>query len=153
MGTLIKIGFKFGFKFSDCNILSHPSLPIPSLPIPVCFVLFTILRSSSSGQKRTEREREREREKGPGTRGTPNVLKRLHSQPDSQKEQQAAIKALKEMTGKPTQKPTTSVQPDGDAVKPAIPVQPVADALDEDTICRKAGTIVDELTQNRDFKV
>jgi len=44
------------------------------------------------------------------------------------------------MTGKPSQKPVAHVHP-------------VADALDEDTICRKSGTIVDELAQNKDFKV
>jgi len=31
--------------------------------------------------------------------------------------------------------------------------QPVADALDEDRICRKTRMIVDELAQNKDFKV
>ena len=31
--------------------------------------------------------------------------------------------------------------------------QPVADTLDEDTICRKTRMIVDELAQNKDFKV
>ena len=54
------------------------------------------------------------------------------------------------MTGKPPQKPVAHVHPVVDAV---VPVHPVADALDEDTICRKSGTIVDELAQNKDFKV
>lgn len=97
--------------------------------------ILTSSRSSSSGQKRIEKEREKEREKewekGSSIRGTPSVFKRL-----------------------PLSKSVTPVQPVADALKlVTTPVQPVADALDEDTICRKAGTIVDELTQNRDFKV
>ena len=95
--------------------------------------ILTFSRSSSSGQKRIEKEREREWGKGIDTsiRGTPSVLK-----------------------GLPLSKSVTPVQPVADTLKPVTTsVQPVADALDEDTICRKAGTIVDELTQNRDFKV
>ena len=116
--------------------------------------ILTSSRSSSSGQKRSEKERERgwerEWEKGLSTRGTPPVLKNLYSQPDSKKAQETALKKL---TGNQTQKSVTPDQPVVNAPKPAIPVQPVADALDEDTICRKTGTIVDELIQNRDFKV
>ena len=93
--------------------------------------ILTFSRSSSSGQKRIEKEWEKEWEKGSSIRGTPSVFKRL-----------------------PLSKSVTPVQPVADALKlVTTPVQPVADALDEDTICRKAGTIVDELTQNRDFKV
>ena len=51
------------------------------------------------------------------------------------------------MTGKTPQKPVMPVHP------VVVPFQPVADALDEDTICRKTGTIVGELAQNKDFKV
>ena len=54
------------------------------------------------------------------------------------------------MAGKPPQKPVVPVHPVVDAV---VPFQPVSDALDEDTIGRKTGTIVDELAQNKDFKV
>ena len=93
--------------------------------------ILTSSRSSSSGQKRTEKEREKEWEKGSSIRETPSVFK-----------------------GLPLSKSVIPVQLVADALKPVTtPVQPVADALDEDTICRKAGTIVDELTQNRDFKV
>ena len=106
-------------------------------------------RSSSGGQKRSERERDRdrEREKSAGTRGTTSAPKRTHSQPDSHKEQHSAIQILRDMAGKPPQKPVVPVHPVVDTVVP------VADALDEDTICRKTGTIVDELVQNKDFKV
>lgn len=112
--------------------------------------ILTSSRSSSSGQKRSEKERERGWEKGLSTRGTPPVLKNLYSQPDSKKAQETTLKKL---TGNQPQKSVTPDQPVTNAPKPAIPVQPVADALDEDTICRKTGTIVDELIQNRDFKV
>ena len=120
--------------------------------------ILTSSRSSSSGQKRSEKERERgwerewerEWEKGLSTRGTPPVLKNLYSQPGSKKAQEMALKKL---TGNQPQKSVTPDQPVVNAPKPAIPVQPVADALDEDTICRKTGTIVDELIQNRNFKV
>lgn len=112
--------------------------------------ILTSSRSGSSGQKQSEKERERGWERGLSTRGTPPVLKNLYSQPDSNKEQEMALKKL---TGNQPQKSVTPDQPVVNAPKPAIPVQPVADALDEDTICRKTGTIVDELTQNRDFKV
>ena len=118
------------------------------------FPISTFSRSSSSGQKRSEKDRERgwerEWEKGRSTPGTPPVLKHLHSQRDSKKEQETALKKL---TGNQLRKSVTPDQPVANALKPTTPVQPVADALDEDTICRKTGTIVDELTQNRDFKV
>ena len=95
------------------------------------YPILTFSRSSSSGQKRIEKEREREWEKGSSIRGTPSVL-----------------------TGLPLSKSVIPLQPVALALKPVTtPVQPVADALDEDTICRKAGAIVDELTQYRDFKV
>ena len=110
----------------------------------------TSSRSRSSGQKRSEKEMEREWKKGRSTPGTPPVLKHLHSQRDSKKEQETALKKL---TGNQLRKSVTPDQPVANALKPTTPVQPVADALDEDTICRKTGTIVDELTQNRDFKV
>ena len=111
--------------------------------------ILTFSRSSSSGQKRIEKEREKEWEKewekGSSIRGTPSVFKRLPLS-KSVTPVQPVADALKLVT--------TPVQPVADALKlVTTPVQPVADALDEDTICRKAGTIVDELTQNRDFKV
>ena len=93
-------------------------------------------RSSSGGQKQSDRERERE--KSIGTRGTTSAPEHTHSQPGSH------------LTGIPRQKPFMPVHPVVDAV---VPLQPVADALDEDTICRKTGTIIDELAQNKDFKV
>ena len=107
-------------------------------------------RSSSGGQKQSERDREREREKSVSTCGTSSAPQHAHSQPDSHKEQHSAIQTVQDMTGKPPQKPVAHVHPVVDAV---VPVQPVADALDEDTICRNSATIVDELAQNKDFKV
>ena len=109
-------------------------------------------RSSSGGQKRfeREREREREREKSVSTRGTSLTPKCAHSQPDSHKEQHTAIQTVRDMTGKPPQKAVAHVHSVVDAI---VSVQPVADALDEDTICSKSGAIVHELAQNKDFKV
>ena len=72
--------------------------------------------------------------------------KRAHTFPDSQ-EKQSAIQAIKEMTTPkpPVQKPVAPVQP----------AQPVAsaDTLDEGAVSRKSATIVNELSQNKDFKV
>lgn len=88
-------------------------------------------RSSTSGSKR---------DKGPSGRGSGSGPKR-----SSSSEMQAVLDAV----AKHTNKPSRSMS--GPTPKPPPPPEP--DALDEETVRRKTGTIVDELADNADIKV
>ena len=118
-------------------------------------------RSSSGSQKRGERERERERS------GRSTSTKRSHSR-EINKEREAAIRvrkkifmglnylfafclqAVKSQTS--TEAKPHTPPPVSKATPPPLPTTPTP-LLDEDTISRKTHTIVDELSDNKDYKV
>ncbi len=112
-------------------------------------------RSSSGTVKRVEKEREKAL---PSGRGSGSGPKRSHTTPDSEQERQLALQTTKDfLGGGPNSTSSSSSFP---AYQPSVPAhakpvsqKPPVEAMDEDTLSRKTHTIVDELTQNKDYKV
>lgn len=96
-------------------------------------------RSNISNTKRSGGD------KGPGGRGSGSAPKRS----SSSDERAAALEAVAKLTNNP--KPVRSSS--GPAPKTHPPPPPEVDALDAETVRRKACTIVDELVDNADIKV
>ena len=116
------------------------------------------LRTSSSGTNK------REKDKLPSGRGSGSGPKRTHSTPtpDAQSEKALAIQAVHHVTTRQQQQPAgaaaslkhdqaVQIQPKSRGERKAA--QLAQDKLDESTVRRKTVTIVDELVQNKDFKV
>ena len=145
------------------KILLCPSLYRNIIVIECCFFSSLSCRSSSSGSKRNEKDRD----KAPGRSFTSGPKRSFHSTttPDSHKEQQAAaLQMVKQMTSSKQPPSSTTTQAATPTSVPAVQVQvkavekkppspPLVDTLDEETLQRKAHTIIDELVANKDFRV
>ena len=94
-----------------------------------------LYRSSSSGSKRGDKDRLPSRNSGSGPKRSSNAG-----------ELQAALQAVQKITG---------AKPPGRSQSLPTTDKKVAqqDLLDDDTVRRKTGTIVDELANNGDLKV
>ena len=108
-------------------------------------ILFPLFRTSSSTTKRSDKD------KLPVGRGSSSGPKRSHSTPtpDSQAEKALAIQAVLQATSKGQAKSQPPVAAGGKAEQQ----RPVQDKMDEATVRRKTTTIIDELVENKDFKV
>ena len=108
------------------------------------YMYLSYARTSSSTTKRSDKD------KLPVGRGSGSGPKRLSSTPtpDSQAEKALAIQALQQVMSK-----TGGKSHGASGGARSVQSKPVQDKMDEDTVRRKTTTIVDELVENKDFKV